>query len=438
MKISVFGLGYVGVVSVACLSSLGHKLIGVDTNDDKVDMVNKGISPIIEKDVNELLEKAKKQDILSATNNAAEAIQNTDISLICVGTPSTPEGSIDLKYVKMVTEEIALALKNKQEKHILVFRSTMIPGSMKSIVIPTLEAISGKKQNVDFFVAYNPEFLRTSTAVFDFFNPPKTIVGADSEEIANEIITSVYKDLPGPKIVSKIETAEMVKYVDNNFHALKVTFANEVGYICKSLGIDSHEVMNIFVQDTKLNVSPTYFKPGFAFGGSCLPKDLRAINYISKTMNLDTPMLNSIISSNKKQISNAIKKIKDLGKRKIGFAGISFKAGTDDLRESPLLEMIENLQNEGFEIKIYDRNISNSKLFGANKDYLDSHVANLSSMMVTSLDELLSDREVIIIGNKDNEFKNILTSSKDEQFIIDTVKIDDNFVKRANYEGICW
>ena len=437
MNISIFGLGYVGVVTAGCLASMGHKVIGVDINEVKVQMLNDGLSPIIEKELPELLEKNRKNGLIRGTTNTGEAIHETEMSIICVGTPSRSNGCLDTRYLEAVCKEIGASIKEKEGKHILIFRSTMIPGTMRGIVIPLLEEASGKKNGEGFYVAFNPEFLRESTAVFDFYNPPKTVVGADSEEVAQKIL-SIYGDVTGEKIVTDIEVAEMVKYVDNNFHALKITFANEIGMLCKNLGLDSHQVMNIFMKDTKLNISTTYLKPGFAFGGSCLPKDLRAISCLARMHDVETPLLNSLMVSNTMQVTNASKKIMEFGKRKIGIAGFSFKEGTDDLRESPLVELIEILLGKGYDLKLYDRNVYLSRLIGANKEYITEKIPHISTLMVDSLDDLLMDREVIIIGNKEKEFERILTDARPDQKIFDLVRIGDISNARDNYEGISW
>ncbi len=437
MNISIFGLGYVGVVSAGCLASMGNKIIGVDVNQTKVDMLNQGISPIVENELPELLAHAKNKGLLSATNDTDTAINNSELSIICVGTPSRANGSLNTMYLEKVCEQIGNCLKTKSTPHILVCRSTMIPGTNKDVIIPILEKASEKKEGKDFFVAFNPEFLREATAVYDFRNPPKTVVGCDNPEIAEKII-SIYKGLPGPMIITDLRVAEMVKYADNNFHAVKITFANEIGHICKKLGIDSHAVMNIFMQDTKLNISTYYFKPGFAFGGSCLPKDLRAMNYIVKMNDLETPLLNSLISSNNIQILHVIKQIISYGKKKVGIAGFSFKAGTDDLRESPLVEVIETLLGKGYDLKLYDKSVSIAKLMGANKEYITNHIPHISSLMVENLDDLMKHSEVIVIGNSDEEFKKIPSMAKDNQLVYDLVRICDLKNTRDNYEGICW
>lgn len=437
MNISIFGLGYVGVVSAGCLASVGHKIIGVDVNETKVDMLNRGISPIIEKDLSALLSQGKQKGLISATTDSSKAIRDTEISLVCVGTPSRENGSLNTKYIEHVCKEIGDCLASKPEPYILVFRSTMLPGTCRETIIPLIEKTSGRKEGKDFFVTFNPEFLREATAVYDFSNPPKIVVGAKYPSAAKKVL-ALYHGLPGPRIITTLEIAEMVKYVDNNYHALKITFTNEIGLICKELGLDSHEVMDIFKQDTKLNISPNYLNPGFAFGGSCLPKDLRSINYLAKRLDLETPLLDSIIRSNNVQISTTIKYIMSLGKKKIGIAGFSFKAGTDDLRESPLIEVIETLYGKGYDLKLYDRNVSIAKLMGANKEYINNHVPHISSLMVDSLDDLLADREVIVIGNKDEEFKRLFSDSRDDQIIFDLVKISEVKNTRKNYQGIYW
>lgn len=437
MNISVFGLGYVGVVSAACLAARGHRVIGVDINQAKVDLINKGIPPIVERDLKEILDQANRKGLFYAVCDAWEAISNSDVSIICVGTPSRQNGSLNTKNLENVCRQIGDCLRLKEKSHTLIFKSTMLPGTMRNTVIPIIEECSEKKHNTDFFAVFNPEFLRESTAVYDFYNPPKTVVGADSEEIADKVL-AIYKDLPGIKIKTVIEVAEMVKYVDNNFHALKVTFANEIGLLCKSMGMDSHRVMDIFMQDVKLNISSAYLKPGFAFGGSCLPKDLRAINCLAKMVNVETPLLNSILQSNNVQILNVIKKIISFKKKKVGIAGLSFKAGTDDLRESPMVEIMETLLGKGYDIKIYDKSVAISSLFGVNREYIHNRIPQISHLMVDTLDELLKDREVIVIGNRDEEFGKLLANSREDQIIYDLVRLGDDVNEKKNYEGICW
>jgi len=437
MKISIFGMGYVGIVSAVCLAKQGHMIIGVDVNKKKVEMINSGSSPIIEKDVDQLLSEAAQEGRIKATMDTAQAIADSEVSFISVGTPSRANGSLDTVYLENVCKEIGACLKGTDCVHILVFRSTMLPGTMQGLLIPLLEKYSEKRCWEGFQVAYNPEFLREGTAVDDFAHPPKTVVGSDVETVADQVL-DIYAGLPGPMIRTSLQVAEMVKYVDNNFHALKIVFANEVGSICKELKIDSHDIMKIFVQDTKLNLSPYYLKPGFAFGGSCLPKDLRAINYLAKTHDLDIPLLNALIPSNETLVRKTVQKIIGFGKKKIGVAGFSFKAGTDDLRESPLIEVIETLIGKGYELKLYDKNVSVAKLIGANKEYIEERIPHISSLMVDSLKELIEGTDLIVIGNKDQEFEGIPNQCRKEQIVYDLVRIHQDVPQNENYEGISW
>lgn len=436
MKICVLGLGYVGAVSAGCLAQEGHTVIGVDPNQVKVDLINQGQTPIIEKDIGEAIAKAKEDGTLRATTNVVEAVRGTDMSLICVGTPSQLNGSLDLKYVRRVCEEIGEALCEHDSFHVVVMRSTMLPGTMQDVVIPTLEESSGMKAGEGFGVCNNPEFLREGTAVYDFYNPPKTVIG-ETDEASGELLASIYKDLDAPLIRTSVETAEMVKYTDNVWHALKVGFANEIGNICKEVDIDGHEVMDIFCQDLKLNLSPYYMKPGFAFGGSCLPKDVRALTYKAKSLDLNVPILNSIMPSNRHQIERGLKLITKNGSRKIGILGFSFKAGTDDLRESPIVDVIENLLGKGYEIKIYDKNVNIASLVGANKDYILNQIPHISKLMVQTIGDVLEFADVVVVGNGSEEFLDMDKNLRDGQALIDLVRITDR-CSEGGYEGICW
>ncbi len=436
MRISIFGLGYVGAVSAGCLANDGHTVIGVDPYQPKVDLINQGKTPVIEKDIGEIIERAAAQGLLSATSDVRKAVFDSEMSLICVGTPSQLNGSLDLKYVRKVCEEIGSALQEKAEYHVVVARSTMLPGSMRSVVIPVLEEYSGKKAGIDFGVSNNPEFLRESTAVYDYYHPPKTVIG-EIDSKAGDILASIYEHLDAPLVRTSIETAEMVKYTDNVWHALKVGFANEIGGICKAIGIDGHEVMDIFCKDTKLNLSPYYLKPGFAFGGSCLPKDVRALTYKAKSLDLETPILNSIMPSNLKQIEKGLAMITGRGKKKIGILGFSFKAGTDDLRESPLVDIIESLIGKGYDIRLYDKNVKIASLVGANKDYILNHIPHISKLMVDSIADVISHAETIVIGNAADEFRDIQDRLNKNQAVVDLVRISESS-SSSRYDGICW
>ncbi len=437
MKISIFGLGYVGVVSAGCLANNGHEIIGIDPNQTKVDLINQGKSPIVEKDIGEIIFSAVKEKKLQATKDVNEAINNTEISLICVGTPSQSNGNLDLKYVQGVCKQIGTTLRDKNEFHIVVARSTMLPGSMVNTVIPTLEKASGKKAGIDFGVCNNPEFLREGTAVHDFYNPPKTVIG-ESDEKSGNAVAVLYKDIDAPLIRTDVKIAEMVKYVDNVWHALKVGFANEIGNICKQLELDGHKVMDIFCQDQKLNLSPYYLKPGYAFGGSCLPKDVRALAYKAQSLDLNLPILNAILPSNQLQIENGIGMVIEAGHKNIGILGMSFKAGTDDLRESPIVEMIERLLGKGYDIRIYDQNVNIAALMGANRDYILNHIPHISKLLCKTLDEVLEHSNTVVIGNGDEAFKNLNGKLNSQQVIIDLVKIAELDAAGGRYHGICW
>ena len=436
MKISIFGLGYVGAVSAGCLATDGHEVIGVDPNKTKVDLINQGTTPIIEKDIGEMIAATVKSGHLRATADVRDAVFGSDMSLICVGTPSQLNGNLDLSHVRKVCQEIGAAIREKDSFHVVVARSTMLPGSMRSLVIPTLEAASGKVAGVDFGVCNNPEFLREGTAVYDYYNPPKTVIG-ESDEKAGALLVQLYAKMDAPLVRTDVETAEMVKYTDNTWHAVKVAFANEIGNICKAVGIDGHKVMEIFCQDTKLNLSSYYMKPGFAFGGSCLPKDVRALTYKARSLDLDLPLLNSILPSNQRQVEKGVKMIVDKGARKVGILGFSFKAGTDDLRESPLVDVIEYLLGKGYELKLYDKNVNLAALTGANQDYILNHIPHISKLMVTSMQEVLDFADTIVIGNGAAEFKTVPDSIKPHQHIVDLVRISKE-QSGEQYDGICW
>lgn len=436
MNISIFGLGYVGAVSAGCLASEGHRVIGVDPNATKVDLINRGISPIVEKDIGDMIAQAVAQGRLSATSSVAEAVSRSEMSLICVGTPSQLNGNLDLSYVRRVCEQIGEALRAKTGFHVVVARSTMLPGSMRQVVIPTLELASGKRAGVDFGVCNNPEFLREGTAVYDYHHPPKTVIG-ESDRAAGDLLVTLYAKLDATLVRTSIEVAEMVKYADNNWHALKVAFANEIGNICKALGIDGHQVMDIFCQDQKLNLSAYYMKPGFAFGGSCLPKDVRALTYKARSMDVAVPVLDAILPSNQLQVERAITMITASGKRKVGVLGFAFKAGTDDLRESPMVDVVEHLIGKGYELKLYDRNVSVAALTGANKDFILNHIPHISRLMVNTIDEVLDFAETLVIGNAAREFWAAVEQARPDQRVVDFVRVTSR-ASANNYDGICW
>jgi GDP-mannose 6-dehydrogenase len=436
MKISIMGLGYVGAVSAGCLAQQGHEVIGVDPQQAKVDLINAGRTPIIEKDIGEIISRAVSEGRLRATSDVHEAVRHTDLSLICVGTPSLGNGHIDLKFVRRVCEQIGEGIK-EHPGHVVVVRSTMLPGTMRNVVIPTLEAFSGLKAGEDFGVCLNPEFLREGTAVHDYFHPPKTVIG-ELDRASGDVIAKLYGELPGPVIRTDYETAEMVKYADNTWHALKVAFANEIGNICKALALDSHKLMDIFCQDTKLNLSPYYLKPGFAFGGSCLPKDVRALSYKAKILDVKVPIIDAILPSNDEQIERGIQAVIDKGEKKVGVLGFSFKAGTDDLRESPMVELVERLIGKGYDLRIYDSNVRMAAIHGANREYILNHIPHISKLMVGSIDEVVAHARTLVIGNASPEFRDVPRRLEEGQQVVDLVRIADTKSVEGVYDGICW
>jgi GDP-mannose 6-dehydrogenase len=437
MRISVFGLGYVGAVSAGCLAGDGHQVIGIDTEQTKLNQINNGHAPVIEKDLDHIISKAVHSEMLKVTRDVSEAVNKSEISLVCVGTPSLPGGEPELKYLRRVCEDIGNATKNKTQRHTVVIRSTILPGTMRKVVIPILEQSSGKRAGLDFGISNNPEFLREGSAVFDYFNPAKTIIGSMDRGSA-DIVSSLYTKIKAPLFCIDIESAEMIKYIDNAWHALKVGFANEIGNICKTLGLDGYKLMEIFCQDVNLNISPYYLKPGFAFGGSCLPKDLRALVSKARSMSLTVPILNSILPSNELQLLRGLEMVIEKGNKKVGILGFSFKAGTDDLRESPLIEMAERLLGKGYDIKIYDPNVSLSFLIGTNRDYLINHIPHISKLMANSLDEVIQHAEILVIGNNSSEFQDVLDKIKGNQTVIDLVKIKSSQSVKGKYDGIGW
>lgn len=438
MRISVFGLGYVGSVSAGCLTALGHEVIGVDVSPMKADLINAGRSPVVEADLEALIAKGVAAGKLGADTSASEAVAASDLSLICVGTPSDSNGSLDLTFVERVCQEIGQALASKDGYHVVVMRSTVLPGSTEQRVIPVLETYSGRVAGRDFGVAFNPEFLREGTAVYDFHHPPFTVIGQYDERGAS-IVADLYADIEAPLQIVPLRVAEMVKYANNAFHALKVAFANEIGNICKQRGIDSHQVMDIFCMDDKLNLSSYYLKPGFAFGGSCLPKDLRALLYHAHRMDLGVPVLEAILRSNELQVKRGIELVRRTGRKKIGVLGFSFKAGTDDLRESPLVALIEALIGKGYQVKVFDRNVSLARVHGANRAYIEREIPHIASLMCDSVEEVISGSDVIVIGNKAAEFRQVLEQLRRDQVVIDLVRIQKDIERLdARYEGICW
>ena len=439
LSVSIFGLGYVGSVSAACFASMGHKVIGVDVSHAKVEMLDSGRTPIVEARMAELVAEANKACRLHATTDAIQAVLNSDVSFVCVGTPSLKNGKLDLSHIENVAREIGEAIRQKNAPHVFVLRSTVLPGTTEGVVLPILEKASGKKCGRDFTVCYNPEFMREGSAVADFLNPPYTILGAsDTQHLAP--LRELYKDTPGTLYETTIPVAEMVKYFSNCYHALKVGFANEMGTMCKHLGVDAQAVTKIFTSDTKLNISPAYLSPGFAFGGSCLPKDLRAITYKAKELDLKLPLLESLMPSNAEHVDRAVEMVMETGKKKIAQLGLSFKAGTDDLRESPQVQLIKRLMGEGLEVRIWDEDVSLGRIAGANRQYIEEVIPHIGSVLTDDLESVLRGAEVVILGNKSASKEQLAKHLKPEQIVIDLIHLDPARRPQGvkTYEGICW
>lgn len=423
MQVSVFGLGYVGSVTAACLAGEGHTVIGVDVNPLKVDPLNQGRSPVIEKGLDDLVRNVVQGGKLTATHDSRKAVLDSELSLVCVGTPSRPNGDIDLTYVKRVTEDIGRILRDKPGTHTVVFRSTMLPGTTETVLIPLLESASGRSCSRDLIVGVNPEFLREGESIHDFRHPSRIVIGAQDER-AFLTVRKLYEGIDAPVVETGIRMAEMIKYIDNSFHALKVCFANEISEACVAAGVDPYQAMRLFALDRQLNISSAYLRPGFAFGGSCLPKDLRALLHKSKRHDLDLPLLSSILPSNTKQIRKAIEMILHTGKQSVGVLGLSFKPGTDDLRESPIIQVIETLLGKGYRLRIYDPSVSPERLHGSNRAFLEQQLPHLSSLMSGDLKELVQASDVIVVGSRQKEFLPVLDMASENHVIVDLVGID--------------
>jgi GDP-mannose 6-dehydrogenase len=434
VNVSVIGLGYVGIVAAACLAKTGHTVIGVDTDGGKIDRINLGQTPIVEAGLAALISQGVTNNQLTATTNTKGAILETQLSLVCVGTPSRSDGSLDLQYVEAVCRTIGEALREHPTFHVVVLRSTIIPGTMRELVIPTLERYSGKRAHVDFGVCFNPEFLREGTAVRDYYNPPKIVIGSNDER-SSQLLKSLYQDLTAPLNICPLEVAEMVKYADNAFHAIKVNFANEIGSLCKSAGVDGRAVMDIFCQDELLNISSYYLRPGFSFGGSCLPKDIRALTYYGSSRGLSLPLLNSVLDSNQHHLDRAISLVEKQNSKKVGILGLSFKAGTDDTRESPMLSLVQSLQGRGYELHLFDSNVQQSSRHQVFPQGLNGH-----THFRDSIDEVIADTDTLVIGYRDQSFVEALKKCNGRHRIVDLADIED--IRKSNqtshYEGICW
>jgi len=425
MRLSVFGLGYVGSVTAACMAGLGHRVIGVDINPLKIEALNTGRSPIVETGVDELVAKAHAAGLISATTDAAEVIAESDLSFVCVATPSLRNGKLDLFSLRQVCREIGEALRRKAAPHTVVVRSTVLPGTANSVLIPALQAASLKQAGEDFILCMNPEFMREGSAVSDFFHPPITVIGAARAGDAGAL-RELYSFAPGEIVETSLTAAEMVKYVCNAFHAVKISFANEIGTLCRNLEVDPAAVMDIFARDTKLNISKAYLTPGFAFGGSCLPKDLRALTYRAKELDLRLPLLDSILPSNAEHIERAVQAVLQTGKRKIGVLGLSFKAGTDDLRESPSVQLIKRLLGEGCQIEIWDEKVSLGRLLGSNRQFIESVIPHIGSLLCDDMQSVVAAAELVLIGTRAVDKDQITSLLRPDQQVMDLMRLEES------------
>jgi GDP-mannose 6-dehydrogenase len=437
-RISIFGLGYVGAVSMACLARDGHKVIGVDIDPVKLDLIRNRKSPILEEGIQELMRDVVESGRVKVTDDASRALRDTELSFVCVGTPSAPNGNQDLSAILRLSEQLGEALRHKREFHTIVIRSTVQPGTVEEKIEPILERASGKKSGVDFGLCFQPEFLREGSSIRDYDHPPYTIVGGNCEQAVN-VVREVFQHLEARFMVTHIRVAEALKMSCNAFHALKITFANEIGRVSQALGIDSHEVMRLVCADHRLNISPAYLKPGFAFGGSCLPKDLRALTNIARQHDIVVPMLTSLLASNRVHIDHAVDKILKLGRPKVGMLGLSFKTGTDDLRESPLVLVAKKLLGEGCELRIFDPEVQLSRLLGANRSYIDANIPHLGSLLCSSMTEMLEPSEVILVGLQQAALNDALQARvRPDHLVIDLVNLPNRDLLRCRYEGVCW
>jgi GDP-mannose 6-dehydrogenase len=438
MKISVFGLGYVGAVSLACLGRDGHEVVGVDIDSAKLDMIRRGVSPIVEAGMPELVRDAVASGRVSVTSDVERAVRETELSFVCVGTPSRPNGSQDLSAILRVSEQLGHAMRAKEGGHVFVMRSTVVPGTVEGTLRPIFERESGKREGVDFDLCFMPEFLREGSSIRDYDEPPYVIVGSRSKKAA-EVAGSLFSHLPCELHVTSVGTAEMLKYSSNLFHAAKITFANEMGRLCQAYGVDSHEVMALFCKDTRLNISPAYLKPGFAFGGSCLPKDLRAALHMAKTRDVELPMLSAIPVSNTVHIQKAMDVVLQNGKRKVGLIGLSFKSGTDDLRESPLVTLAEHFIGKGLKLTIYDQEVSISRLIGANKRFIETTIPHIAELMTSDCRALIRQSEVLVVGTKENSVTGLLREEvRPSHVLLDLVNLPRRSELSCEYHGVCW
>ena len=438
MNISIFGLGYVGCVSLACLARDGHEVIGVDVDRTKLELIAAGKTPVVEEGMVDLVAAAAASGRMRVSDDVRDAVANTEISLVCVGTPSAANGNQDLSAIHRLSADLGAALKDKASPHVIVFRSTLAPGTVEDVIRPIVEDASGKRDGEHFHLCFQPEFLREGSSIRDYDKPPFTVVGAGHAYPVDKL-RALFGHLPCPFHVSSIRAAEMMKLACNNFHALKITFANETARLCEALRVDPFEVMQLFCEDTHLNISKAYLRPGYAFGGSCLPKDLRATMHMAKQRDVDLPMLGGILGSNRLHVDRAGDKVLATGKRRVGIVGLSFKAGTDDLRESPMVTLAEHLIGKGLSLLVYDPDVQLSRLLGANKRYIEQHLPHIGNLLRADLPAVVEASDVLVVGAADAATLERLRSLvRGDQTLLDLVRIPDTAAWPCTVEGLCW
>ena len=438
MRISIFGLGYVGAVSLACLARDGHSVIGVDIDNAKLELIRDGKTPVVEEGMVDLMAQVAASGRVRVTTDVIQAVLDSEVSLICVGTPSAPNGSQDQSAIIKLTHDLGRAMRGKADGHVFVFRSTLVPGTVEEALRPLVERESGKREGEDFHVCFQPEFLREGTSIRDYDRPPFTVVGANSEASVTRL-RELFGHLPCEFLATSIRAAEVVKYCCNNFHALKITFANEIARLCEGLGVDAFEVMDLVCKDRQLNISPAYLKPGFAFGGSCLPKDLRATLYLAKTRDVELPMLGNVLASNRVHVEHAIAKVLSSGRRRVGMIGLSFKTGTDDLRESPLVQIAEQFIGKGLSLLVYDPEVHLSRLLGANRRFIEQHVPHIGSLMREDIESVISSSDILVVGlSSPPIFEALARHVRDDQIVLDLVNIPRRETLRGKVVGLCW
>jgi GDP-mannose 6-dehydrogenase len=420
MKVAIFGMGYVGCVSAAVFAREGHDVTGVDTSQTKIGALLRGESPVLEPGLGDLIRRAHAEGRLVATTNAVEAARNAEIIFVCVGTPSSANGAVNSSALERVASDIGGAIAGRRDYPVVALRSTVLPVVIDTVLIATLERASGMRLGPDFGLVVNPEFLREGSAIRDFDEPPFTVLGT-GEARAATIMRELYAFLEAPIVVVERPTAALVKYACNSFHALKVAFANEIAAVSSSAGVDGKEVMRLLCMDNKLNISAAYLKPGMPFGGSCLPKDVRAIAHYGRRQDVPVPLLESILESNRLQIEMCVQRVLAHGRARVGIFGMSFKAGTDDLRESPTIAIVEALLGKGIQIAIYDGRVSLAQLIGANREYVELHLPHIATLLRPTPEEVLAESDVLVIANGDSEFSDLSDRLRPGQVLIDLV-----------------